>query len=83
MKVKFIDSGRYPKCEPDPDYPDGRDIDISKGGPSCKVDLPYPAPRCGLMEVTCEECRSIFFFTVAGRPDDPKTVRVPCRNKVH
>lgn len=80
MKVEFIDSGREPLCKPDPAYPKGRDIDISDGAQhTCLVNIPYPAPRCGLMAVTCEKCDIRIALTVAGRPDDPRTVKIACR----
>lgn len=83
IKVRFVDGRREPQCPPNPRYPEGRDIDISEGRPSCKVDIPYPAPRCGLMMIECEDCDFKMGVTVAGRIDDPKTVRFPCPKKVN
>lgn len=80
LKVHFIDSGREPKCAPNPAFPRGMDIDISRGASrACETALPYPAPRCGYMAVKCESCGQSVLITVAGRPDDPRTVKLPCR----
>ena len=45
-EITFLDSGREPQVAPNPDYPDGVDLDPTEGAPvqSCKVMLPYPAP---------------------------------------
>jgi hypothetical protein len=80
MKVKFIDSDREPKCKPNPRFPDGQHIDISQQSEqTCEAKIPYPAPRCGLMVVECEVCGFTVALTVAGRPDDPHTVKLPCK----
>jgi len=79
MKIHFIDHKREPKCPPHPDYPTGKDIDISDGASAtCKTELPYPAPRCGVMVVECEKCGLKVGLTVAGRVDDPRTVTLAC-----
>jgi hypothetical protein len=80
MKVTFMDAGREAKNPPDPAYPDGMDVDISKGASkACLVQLPYPAPRCGGMMVVCEECGMSAYLTVAGRADDPRSVKLGCK----
>ena len=82
--VTFEDSGREPVCQPDPDFPDGMEIDLSRGKkPSCDFDLPYPAPRCGMMIGRCKTCGVSFGITVAGRVDDPKRVTIPCNPKLN
>lgn len=80
MKIMFLDRGREAECPPDPAYPNGMDIDLS-GGASvcCLVELPYPAPRCGIMAVRCEKCDQLNMVTVAGRPDDPRSIRMACK----
>ncbi len=79
-KVNWIDRGREPKCPPNPDYPNGIDADASFGAEkSCRVELPYPAKRCGLYHVTCEACGLTVGITTAGRPDDPRSLRMPCK----
>jgi len=80
MRVKFLDSGREPRCAPNPAYPDGIDVDISLGAAmTCTTTIPYPAPRCGLMIIECGKCGLRVGVTVAGRPDDPRTVKMACK----
>lgn len=83
FKVEWIDHWREPKCAPDPDYPNGKDLDGAKdlGVPTCKTDLPYPAKRCGLYYVECNICGCNAMITTAGRPDDPRSVLIPCKMK--
>ena len=79
IDVIWIDGGREPQCEPDPYYPNGRDINASQGAMlSCKVDLLYPAPRCGMHHLKCRLCKLSVMITAAGRIDDPRTVIVAC-----
>jgi hypothetical protein len=79
--VEFIPSGRgKAQCPPDPDFPNGIAIHAPVGVPvSCKVELPYPAPECGMWKVTCTTCNFSILVTAAGRPDDPISVRLPCK----
>lgn len=97
FSVKWIDSGREQQCQPDPDFPTGKHIDVltplgattevrvdsrdaSPYRPdSCYCALPYPAARCGLYLVDCERCGVRVGVTTAGRPDDPKSIRIPCQ----
>jgi len=82
-KISWIDQGREPKEAPNPDFPLG--IDIPTPTPereSCFVELPYPAKRCGLYIVQCSECGFSAAITTAGRPDDPRSVRLPCARKL-
>ena len=76
-----IDRHREPQCAPNPAYPDGIDMDATRGlpGPSCKVALPYPAKRCGMYEVKCNVCGIVVAITTAGRPDDPRSLTIPCK----
>jgi len=79
MKVIFLDSEREPKCPPNPDYPHGMYVDMSQGAErTCEVKIPYPAPRCGVMVVECLKCGLRNGVTVAGRPDDPRKVKLAC-----
>lgn len=80
MKIEWIDHKREPRCAPDPAYPDGKDINTVGDRPSCKANLPYPAKRCGLYIVECERCGYRVAITTAGRPDDPRSVRLPCKS---
>jgi hypothetical protein len=80
FNIKWLDRGREPQCAPNPDYPTGIDIDCSgHNEPSCKTSLPYPARRCGLYFVECKACGSNAAITTAGRPDDPRSVTLPCK----
>lgn len=80
LTVRFMDSGRSPKCPPDPTYPYGMDVDVSDGATkTCSVDVtPYPAPRCGIMVVECDACGAVVALTVAGRTDDPRNLKLAC-----
>lgn len=80
LKVTWIDGGREPKCPPNPAYPDGIDVDACRPGEQgCVAALPYPAKRCGAYAVECPVCGAKTVVTTAGRPDDPRTVRVACK----
>jgi hypothetical protein len=82
LKIEWIDKGREPKCAPDPSYPDGKDVDMSLGAArTCSTDLPYPARRCGLYVVTCEVCGFVVGVTTAGRPDDPRSLKIACNGQ--
>lgn len=80
LTVRFLDAEREPQCPPDPAFPDGIDVDLAPAtAESCRTAIPYPAPRCGAMVVECSVCGLTMALTVAGRADDPKSVRVMCR----
>lgn len=79
--VEWIDAGRESQCQPDPDFPDGKDIDSSFGADrTCLVPLPYPARRCGTYIVTCGKCGLRVGITTAGRPDDPRSITIACKD---
>lgn len=40
---------------------------------------PYPAPRIGKFIVKCDACGLLAIVTTAGRPDDPRSLRIPCK----
>ena len=82
IEVVFLDSGCEPQCKPDPKYPNGKDIEIAGGAVRCCSNLPYPAPRCGVYEITCNDCGLKVALTVAGRVDDPRTITIPCKVKL-
>jgi len=79
FSIEWRDAGREPECQPDPDYPEGIDIVMQDKGLSCKVDLPYPAKRCGAYLVRCLICGRGVVLSTAGRADDPRSVTMPCR----
>jgi hypothetical protein len=79
LHVAWDDHGREPQCPPNPLLPDGLDVDVSEGAKkTCAVALPYPAPRCGVWVICCDECGLSVGVTAAGRPDDPRSVKVAC-----
>lgn len=78
FKVEWMDSGREPQCPPNPAYPDGIDIKADGAAMTCKADLPYPAKRCGAYVVECTRCGLRVACTTAGRPDDPRSIELPC-----
>jgi hypothetical protein len=80
VKITWIDRGMEPKCQPDPSYPTGVDADVSGGSKrTCKINLPYPAKRCGVYLVKCKLCGSSVALTTAGRADDPRSVTIACK----
>lgn len=82
FQIEWIDGERSPTGGSDPRYPDGIHLDMSGGrSPCCAVPLPYPAPRCGFFIVTCDFCGVRIVVTTAGRPDDPRTIRIACHRE--
>jgi hypothetical protein len=81
FKVEWIDHEREPRNPPNPEFPDGVDIDMrgESSAPSCHTKLPYPALRCGYYVVECEICGLRVAVTTAGRRDDPRSIRITCR----
>lgn len=81
IDVTFIDSGRESECKPDPRYPDGISVSFAEHAlqKTCTRNLPYPAPRCGAYTIKCKTCGFVGALTVAGRPDDPRVVSLPCK----
>lgn len=82
FNIEWVDQKREPQHPPNPDYPDGIDITVltfnRPAEPSCTASLPYPAKRCGLYVVECQKCGVRTALTTAGRPDDPRSVTIPC-----
>lgn len=84
FRIGWLDGKREPQCQPNPAYPTGVDCDLSLGAETtCSTMLPYPAPRCGVFIVECKTCGLRVGVTTAGRPDDPRSVKVACKQKVH
>jgi hypothetical protein len=78
--VTWHDSGQWPRVAPDPEYPAGIDLDVSAGARiTCTVSLPYPAKRIGRYVVACRVCGLRIACTTAGRPDDPRSIKLPCQ----
>jgi len=76
---KWHDAGREPQCAPNPAYPDGIDLVVGTGPRMCATNLPYPAKRCGHYLVGCTVCGQRIAITTAGRPDDPRSIKMECR----
>jgi hypothetical protein len=81
IEVIWFDHGREPQCAPNPEYPQGIDVDLRKNKKqrACVATLKYPAPRCGVWLLACSKCHTSNAVTAAGRVDDPKTVTIPCK----
>jgi hypothetical protein len=78
FELKWIDYEREPTVTPNPAYPLGVDIDSGKR-PACRVELPYPARRVGAYIIECTRCHTNAMITTAGRPDDPRSMMLPCK----
>lgn len=79
FEIEWVDDMREPQCAPNPAYPNGIDADCSLGAEAaCTAVLPYPAKRCGLYIVECKTCGLRVGITTAGRPDDPRSVKLGC-----
>lgn len=81
FEVIFIDSGRTAQEKSDPRYPDGMPICLATNPlvKTCTRNLPHPAPRVGHYLIHCTKCDWRGVVSVAGRPDDPNMVTVPCK----
>jgi hypothetical protein len=80
FNIHWIDRGQSPTQQPNPAYPLGIDIDLTSGRPGCKDALPWPAPRIGFFYVQCRRCGASAMITTAGRPDDPRSIKLPCEH---
>lgn len=81
--IRWHDAKREPTQQPDPRYPDGIDLDLAGPlQPACSTLLPYPAKRCGAFLIRCTTCGWTGVVSTAGRPDDPRSVRIPCKAKL-
>jgi hypothetical protein len=81
-KIDWIDQRLEPKNKADPRYPDGIDLDCSAGAANtCLVKLPYPARRIGYYVITCKHCGLTGMVTTAGRSDDPRSIKMKCKEK--
>ena len=80
FSIGWRDSGRKAQCPPNPAYPEGVYVNaLSAGDNGCFTQLPYPAAGCGLHVIECLICGYRIAVTAAGRPDDPRSVTLPCR----
>lgn len=80
FSVVWHDHGCEPECQPDPNYPDGKDVVavLNPIAKTCKVALDCPAKRCGHYLLQCFECGTRVAVTTAGRPDDPRSLTLEC-----
>lgn len=82
-QIKFLSANRVARCPPNPDFLYGIMLDLAVGAyKSCTVNIPYPAPCCGAMQIDCDKCGNRIVVTVAGRPDDPHTIKMPCHMRM-
>lgn len=78
--IKATNRRGAPQCPANPAYPNGVDVDrVMLGVASCKTELPYPAPERLIWRVRCRRCGYVLLITAAGRPDDPRSVTLPCK----
>jgi hypothetical protein len=83
LKVTWIDAGKEPQVKSNPQFPRGADLDTAgKAKRTCNTALQYPAPRCGYHLVECSRCGLKVGVTTAGRPDDPRSIRVACKTVI-
>jgi hypothetical protein len=78
--IKFMSAHRKAKVAPNPAYPNGIDVDSGKS-PACLVVIPYPAECVGTWLIECKKCGVTVAITAAGRPDDPRSLMMPCKEK--
>lgn len=79
--IRWHDGGGEAQQPSNPAYPEGIDLPRLPGLLSCQTKLPYPAARCGLYMIECKRCGMKIGVTTAGRPDDPRSVWVPCKDQ--
>ena len=80
--IAWVDAGKLPTVAPNPQYPNGVDVNLmGHFETGCKVALPYPAKRIGHFKVQCRLCEVRVAVTTAGRPDDPRSLTIPCNRK--
>jgi hypothetical protein len=80
IKVRWASRGGKARSPANPAYPDGVVADLTAGQKlHCPVPLPYPAKEVGTWLISCETCGYTAAVTAAGRRDDPREARLPCR----
>lgn len=81
ITVEWLDGHREEGDPPDPNFPDGVDVNLA-GDWGCIIQLrPYPAPRCGWFVVKCDICGANAVIITKGRSDDPRAVRLACKGR--
>lgn len=80
--IDWLDAGSEPTQKPNPNFPEGIDLDLSAGAETtCSTPLPYPAKRIGAYVIECRACGRRVGCTTAGRPDDPRSVKLACKDR--
>lgn len=79
ISLEWVSHGRKARCQPNPDYPGGVEVNLAGDGIGCEKVIPYPAPECGVWVVRCERCGASTAITAAGRSDDPKQITLACK----
>jgi hypothetical protein len=86
FEITWLDRGRPPRQPPNPDYPEGIDLDLSDGAEqNCTVKLPYPSEHknIGTYIVICRRCGLRVGITTAARADDPRSAKLACKETRH
>lgn len=96
--IAWLDRGRPPRQPPNPVYPAGCHVDLTDEAMAedrvklhvmpndgCIAALPYPTGRenVGTWLVECRLCGVKVAVTAASRPDDPRSVKLPCKMAEH
>jgi hypothetical protein len=78
--VDWVDLHRSSDAPADPAFPAGSPIDVALDAlRACRIELPWPAERCGIWLVTCQKCGLYIRLKTTGKADDPNSLRVACR----
>ena len=78
--IDWVDQHRNATAPPDPAYPSGAAIDVAlDAARACRLELRYPAERCGVWVITCRLCGYAIALETTGQADDPCSVRLPCK----
>jgi hypothetical protein len=81
MHINWIDRGGKPTQAPNPEHPDGVDLDLTNDRqPFCQTELPYPAKRLGYYVIRCDVCGFTAMVSTAGRPDVRAPSSCPARS---
>lgn len=80
IEVRFLSHGRKAQVAPNPDFPSGVDLDLTHGATRhCEAKLPYPAECLSIWVLHCLDCGFTAAITTAGRPGDPRSVKLACK----
>jgi len=84
FEINWHQRGGPPRSKPNPLYPHGIDLDLSDGASrTCTTALPYPTEKkvLGMLMIHCTKCGLLGTVTTAGRPDDPRSIKLACKGK--